>query len=82
MPDDRLGEKVCLAIIGTLSGEEMLAHLAQDGLSKFDMPEWFLAVDALPLTASGKILKRELTEMVKRGELTPRPVHYVEKEAV
>lgn len=81
VPDDRLGEKVCLAIIGDLSSEEMLAHLAADGLSKYDMPEWYAAVDILPLTASGKILKRELTEMVKRGDLKPQPVRHVEKKA-
>lgn len=80
VPDDRLGEKVCLAIIGEVSADDMLAHLAQAGLSKFDMPEWYVAVNELPLTASGKILKRELTEMVKRGELRPQPVRYVEKK--
>ncbi len=81
VPDDRLGEKVCLAIIGDLSAEDMLAHLAADGLSKYDMPEWYAAVDSLPLTASGKILKRELTEMVKRGDLKLDPVRYTEKKA-
>ena len=82
VPDDRLGERVCLAIIGDLEPDVMLAHLAQSGLSKFDMPEWYIAVDSLPLTASGKILKRELTEMVKRGDLAPAPVRYTEKETV
>lgn len=82
VPDDRLGERVCLAIIGEVDAEEMLEHLAREGLSKFDMPEWYAAVSELPLTASGKILKRELTEMVKRGELQPQPVRYVEKKAV
>ncbi len=81
VPDDRLGEKVCLAIIGDLSAEDMLDHLGAEGLSKYDMPEWYAAVPELPLTASGKILKRELTEMVKRGELKPQPVRYVEKKA-
>lgn len=76
LPDDRLGEKVCLAVIGDVSPEEMLAHLAREGLSKYDMPEWFLGVDAMPLTASGKILKRELVDMVGRGDLAPRPVRY------
>ena len=82
MPDDRLGERVCLAIIGDLPADEMLAHLAAEGLSKFDMPEWYAALAELPLTASGKILKRELTEMVKRGDLAPESVRYVEKKAV
>lgn len=80
VPDERLGEKVCLGVIGNVTAEEMLAHLAADGLSRFDMPEWFLTVDAFPLTASGKILKRELTEMVKRGDLSPRPVRYAPRK--
>ncbi|APZ55301.1 class I adenylate-forming enzyme family protein [Salipiger abyssi] len=81
VPDERLGEKVCLAVIGEVEAREMLHHLAREGLSKFDMPEWFLALPELPLTASGKILKRELTEMVKRGEISPEPVRYVEEKA-
>jgi len=39
-------------------------------------------VAALPLTPSGKILKRELIAMVKRGELSPQPVRYVPERAV
>jgi acyl-CoA synthetase len=74
--DERLGERVCLAVIGGIEGTEMLDHLAAEGLSKFDMPEWFIAVDVLPLTPSGKILKRELVEMVKRGDLSPERVKY------
>lgn len=77
VPDERLGEKVCLAIIGDLEADEILEHLAAEGLSKFDMPEWFIAMDTLPLTASGKILKRELAEMVKRGNIAPIAVRYI-----
>ena len=64
--DERLGEKVCLAVIcqdGAPAADEMLQHLAREGLSKFDMPEYFAVVDEFPLTASGKILKRELVAM-------------------
>ncbi len=74
--DERLGERVCLAILGTLDASQTLDHLAALGLSIYDMPEYFLPVDTFPLTASGKILKRELIEMVKRGELVPVPVRY------
>ena len=81
LPDDRLGEKVCLAVIGKIGGDEMLLHLAAEDLSKFDMPEWFLAISALPLTASGKILKRELVAMVARGELSPLPVRFTVPKA-
>lgn len=69
--DERLGERACLAIIGEIDSTEALAHLAKEGLSKYDMPEYFLRVDAFPLTPSGKILKRELVEMVRKGELEP-----------
>jgi acyl-CoA synthetase len=77
VPDERLGEKVCLAILGALEADAVLAHLAAAGLSKYDMPEWFLRMDAFPLTPSGKILKRELVAMVERGEVSPQAVRYV-----
>lgn len=76
IPDDRLGEKVCLAILGQVSAEDVLEHLATVGLSKFDMPEWFICMDAFPLTPSGKILKRELIAMFERGEIEPQAVRY------
>jgi len=48
-----------------------MQHLREQGLSKYDMPEYFLRVDEFPLTPSGKILKRELALRVRRGELQP-----------
>ena len=86
--DDRLGERVCLAIItasgAALSSDAVLAHLAASGLSKYDMPEFFIQLDAFPLTASGKILKRELVEWLQGGRINPFPVRWVarrEKDA-
>jgi acyl-CoA synthetase len=79
VPDERLGEKVCLAIIcdgAEPSADEILQHLAAQGLSKFDMPEFFAVVREFPLTASGKILKRELIQWVVSGRLQPQPVRY------
>lgn len=79
--DMRLGEKVCLGVIpvagATLGAEEMLAHLDEVGLSKYDMPEYFMCVEAFPLTASGKILKRELVEQAKAGLIQPEAVRWV-----
>lgn len=74
--DERLGERVCLAVAGDVAADELLEHLAAEGLSKFDMPEWFVSVDSFPLTASGKILKRELADMVRQGDLAPVPIRY------
>jgi acyl-CoA synthetase (AMP-forming)/AMP-acid ligase II len=78
--DERLGERVCIAVIGPVAPDDLLKHLATEGLSKYDMPEYFLRTESFPLTASGKILKRELVEMVKRGELAPVAVRAPSKE--
>ncbi len=78
--DERLGEKVCLAVVTRgrkdLHAEAMLAHLDEAGLSRFDMPEYFLHLDAMPLTSSGKILKRELVARIQAGGLVPQPVRW------
>jgi acyl-CoA synthetase len=78
--DHRLGERMCLAIIlrnGTrLDGDALLAHLSAGGLSKYDMPEYFVTLEAFPLTASGKILKRELVELTRAGKIAPEPVRW------
>lgn len=80
VPDDRLGEKVCLAIIPReemlISAEEMLAHLSEMGLSRYDMPECFIELEAFPLTASGKVLKREMVELVRSGQWVPKAVRF------
>jgi len=82
VPDARLGEKACLAVIcregERVTGEALLDHLHAVGLSKYDMPEYFLAMEAFPLTASGKILKRELQEWAKNGRIAPQPVRWRE----
>lgn len=78
--DDRLGERVCLAVVprdGTeIAPQLLLRRLFDEGLSKFDMPEYFLSLDAFPTTASGKVLKRTLVDQVRRGELVPESVRF------
>jgi acyl-CoA synthetase len=78
--DERLGERVCLAVIPRTNAKtaplELLQHLNDQGLSKYDMPEFFLELDQFPLTASGKVLKRRLVEMVAQGLLKPQPVRW------
>ena len=82
VPDERLGERVCLSILAADAGappaDALLRHLFELGLSKYDMPEFFLEMDEFPLTASGKILKRELADWAKSGRIAPRPVRFVE----
>lgn len=78
--DPRLGERVCLAVIGRdgagMEAMDLLAHLDAAGLSRYDMPEYFITLDAFPLTASGKILKRELVEWTKSGRINPAAVRW------
>ena len=83
VPDERLGEKLALAILP--SGESpdaatVLTHLYGVGLSKYDMPEYFLVMDSFPLTPSGKILKRELAEWAKSGRIAPEPCRFKQPE--
>jgi acyl-CoA synthetase len=42
------------------------------------MPEYFVCLDAFPLTASGKILKRELIEWTKARRIEPAPVRWID----
>jgi acyl-CoA synthetase len=78
LPDQRLGERICLALVMRanlpLDADALLEHLLAAGLSKYDMPEFLLPLTEMPLTASGKIVKRELARRVTEGEVHPRPV--------
>jgi len=82
VPDERLGERICLAVMaggdGAPTPEEALRHLYDLGLSKYDMPEFFLEMADFPLTASGKILKRALADWARSGRIQPAPVRFVE----
>jgi acyl-CoA synthetase len=76
--DARLGEKVCLAVMWRAGARaevaEMLAHLDAMGLSKYDMPEYMLEVDHIPLTPSGKMRKRDIVDWIADGRAVPEPV--------
>jgi acyl-CoA synthetase (AMP-forming)/AMP-acid ligase II len=77
--DARLGERVCLAVVmrGDMQAVEpqaILEHLDRSGLSRYDMPEFILPLSAMPLTASGKVLKRALVQAVAEGRVQPLPV--------
>lgn len=83
VPDDRLGERMCLSVIPRPGAtppapQDLLAHLARNGLPKPQMPEYHLDMSQFPMTASGKILKRELTAEVAAGRLVPVPVRWSE----
>jgi acyl-CoA synthetase (AMP-forming)/AMP-acid ligase II len=78
--DPRLGERVCLAVVAhqdmRAEPEAILRHLDIAGLSKYDMPEFILPLEEMPLTASGKIIKHELARWVEEGRVQPLPVRF------
>lgn len=81
--DDRLGERVCLAVTvrpaRDLDPADLLDHLDAVGLSRYDMPEYFLRLDEIPLMPSGKIFKRRLVEWIESGRVEPVPVRFAAK---
>ena len=78
--DPRLGERVCLAVVARenmpVKPEAILWHLDIAGLSKYDMPEFILLLEKMPLTATGKVRKAELVRLVENGHLRPLPVRF------
>jgi acyl-CoA synthetase len=86
VPDERLGEKVCLAFTlrpgEAVAPIDLLTHLDRSGLSRYDMPEYYLELKEIPLTASGKILKTGLAAQVLDGTLTPVAIRWTAASAV
>ena len=80
LADPRLGERVCLAVVTRkdfqAEPEAILRHLDMAGLPKYDMPEFILPLKEMPLTASGKVIKRELARWVEEGRIRPLPMSF------
>jgi cyclohexanecarboxylate-CoA ligase len=65
MPDERLGEKVCLyAVVAPSQAvptlDDVVVYLRQRNLATPKLPERLELVDALPMTATGKVQKHVL----------------------
>ena len=77
-PDERLGEKVCLVIKpangASPDSRQILKHLEAEGLSKYDMPEYLVEIDDMPMTPGGKVSKRDLLALMSAGRVNPQPV--------
>lgn len=76
MPDAVFGEKACACVVlhpGTqLTFEELVAHLKRQGIATFKLPERLEVMPAFPVSPVGKILKRELRELVLQ-RMAPSP---------
>lgn len=69
MPDERLGEKVCCYLVpkdghAAPTVEEIRQYLLDRGVAIQKAPERLVVVDALPMTATGKIQKHILRKWI------------------
>jgi acyl-CoA synthetase (AMP-forming)/AMP-acid ligase II len=64
MPDAILGEKACCFVVcapeAALTLDDVTAWLAEQGVAKLKWPERLVAVDAMPLTPTRKVIKGRL----------------------
>ena len=70
MPDPVFGEKACACVVlqaGTeLTFDSLIAHLRAQQIASFKLPERLEIMESFPISPAGKILKRELREIVAR----------------
>ena len=69
LPDDRLGERACAAVIAAEGASvpalpEMQAFLAEQGLAKYMWPESIALFDDFPRTSSLKAVKRDIVNLI------------------
>jgi len=73
IPDDRLGEVGCAYVVptGVVPDPEDLGRAilgwSRGAMANYKVPRSVVLVDALPVNASGKVLKRELRERHAAG---------------
>jgi len=76
LPDERLGERACAAIIAAEGKpaptlEELQQFLAQEGVAKYIWPESVEVFDDFPRTPSLKVVKRDVVALIlERGAVT------------
>ncbi|WP_313431828.1 class I adenylate-forming enzyme family protein [Siminovitchia terrae] len=69
LPDDIYGEVTCACVVakeGVDLEQESLQEYIQERFVKYKVPDKFIIMDNLPVTASGKISKLKLTEELKK----------------
>jgi acyl-coenzyme A synthetase/AMP-(fatty) acid ligase len=79
LPDERLGERACAALIlnrgeraPTLA--ELQQFLEQEGVAKYMWPESIEVFDKFPRTASLKVVKRDVVQQIVGHAGVPTPV--------
>jgi len=69
-PDDVLGERSCAVVVAArpLELADLVEFLRARSVANQKLPERLVQVEALPKTASGKVQKYRLRELVRDGE--------------
>ena len=60
--DERLGQRVVAVVVGAATAEELDTHCLSSSLARFKRPREYRHAEALPKSASGKILRRLLRD--------------------
>jgi acyl-CoA synthetase (AMP-forming)/AMP-acid ligase II len=72
-PDPRLGERCCAVVVSkdptAVTTASLAEFLREHGVAAFKFPERSEVVDALPMTATGKVRKAELRSLLRSGTL-------------
>ncbi|MDF9620772.1 (2,3-dihydroxybenzoyl)adenylate synthase [Pseudomonas entomophila] len=67
MPDEALGEKSCAFVVSrnpSLKAPAIRRHLLELGIAEYKLPDRIRLIEAMPLTAVGKIDKKQLRHLV------------------
>src|SRR6185503_15036572 len=70
MPDPILGERMCAYVIlrpgASLTLQQLVPFLLDQEIAKHKLPERLEIIDEFPLSAFGKVSKKDLTEKITR----------------
>ncbi len=61
VPDERWGQRVCAAVVGSASPEAVQAH-ARERLAAYKCPKDVVVLDELPHTSTGKVQRLVLAD--------------------
>jgi len=68
LDDDTWGQMVCCAVVGDSSAVERLRERSTQVLAPYKRPKEYFELSELPMTATGKVLRRALAELVVSTE--------------
>ena len=70
--DPVMGDRIGVAVVPALNEapklEDITGYLKEQGLAIFKLPERLIVLDALPVNATGKVLRRELQNLFKKED--------------